>query len=64
MEFNMSAIKRSGIDPVSVISTLKELGFTKAQMIERDLYSFSLDSKSLPKELIQPNAMYNLLCSK
>ena len=64
VEFNMGAIKRSGTNPVTVISTLRELGFTTARIIERGLYSFSLDSQSLPKELIQPNAMYNLLCSK
>ena len=64
LEFNMSAIERSGNNPVSVISTLKELGFIKAQIIERNLFPFSLNSESLPKELVQPNAMYNLLCSK
>ncbi|GET37517.1 FkbM family methyltransferase [Microseira wollei] len=64
IEFNMSTMARSRVSPFSIIATLRKLGFQKAQIFERDFRPFSLTSESLPKELIQPTAMYNLLCFK
>ncbi len=60
MEFSLSAMKRNGIGPASIVRLLNELGFTEARIIEQGCRLFSLDARSLPKRLTRSGANYNL----
>jgi FkbM family methyltransferase len=59
MEFNLAAIRRAGVEPVSLAKVLKELGFRSAYVIECGLRAVSIQN-SLPIS----HLIYNLLLTK
>jgi FkbM family methyltransferase len=59
MEFNLDAMRRTGIPPQALADTLMELGFTRGYIIERNLKAFPI-----VQGLKETSAIYNLLFTK